>query len=54
MVSLPKIDDLDQQIPANHNIMRGKIHMHHLLLLQEVKRIGDMDEDMHLELQGKR
>ena len=28
--------------------------MHHLLLFEEVERIGDMDEDVHLKLQGER
>ena len=53
MVSLSKIDKFDQQIPADHNVVRGEVHMHHLLLFEEDERIGDMDEDVHLELQGK-
>jgi hypothetical protein len=33
MIGLSEVYKFDQKISANHHVMRGKIHMHDLLLL---------------------
>lgn len=50
MVGLSEVDDLDEEVLADHDVMTGKVHMHDLLLFQVVESVSQVDEDMHFGL----